>query len=114
MKLKTILFICCLMSVANVANACGGIKQSDGSWHIKYNFTRNVDGKTYLCCVHTTRYSKNENCKTKEEWIAYLERDVGEISYMNDMQTREQFDRHSSRHFNFEDRGLKGFLKKIF
>ena len=84
---KITLFTICFMALVNTANACGGAKQPDGSWHIKYNFTRNIDGKTYLCCVHTTQYSKNENCKTKEDWIAYFEKrsKLGDINYMSDL-----------------------------
>ena len=66
---KVILFAICLIAFTTTANACGGAKQPDGSWNIKYNFTRNIYGKTYLCCVHNSKYSKSENCKTKEEWI---------------------------------------------
>ena len=113
MKLKTILFICCLMSVANIANAGYGITQnSDGSLTFKGDCKwRSISGTDYLCCTA----SGKEKCLTEQEWIDREERLKGtEYSVMGDMQSREQFDRHSSRHFNFEDRGLKGFLKKIF
>lgn len=82
---KLILIIAYLIAFTEFAEACGGIKQPDGSWKIDYNFTRSIDGKTYFCCIHSSRYSRHENCKTKEEWISYYERDVGEISYMTDM-----------------------------